>query len=358
MSRPWLVLAESNRRRWGGDLRRHYLLRGLAERTGAAVLENWRPPSIQRSLAGMGRQGWHVWRRQPFVASAEILDEDQLAAIDAGGQPEVVDIHDDPLLQAEALGIELPPERVASLRAQGDRNRSAFRWLVAPSAPFAMLAGLDPDRVIVAPNGTASGVVKPPPWPDRRAVAFISGAAPSRGIEELIEAVRIVRTTHPDVLLDLWLAATGDESRAYLVGLTDRVAGDPWIGIGQAPYDVLGASLGAATILAIPTPANPYWDSVAPIKLFDCLAVGRPIVTTPRPETAAIVRDADAGVVTDDDSAAALAAAIRVLLDDPAAAQRMGGNGRTIAERDYDWATIGQRLATDILDRLPWLARF
>jgi glycosyltransferase involved in cell wall biosynthesis len=357
MSRPWLVLAESNRRRWGGDLRRHYLLRGLAERTGATVLENWRPPSIQRSLAAFRSQPWQVWRRAPFVASAEILDDEQLAAISSAGSPHLIDIHDDPLLQAEALGIELPPERVASLRTQSDRNRAAFRWLVAPSAAFAELAGLDLDRVIVAPNGTASAIVRPPAWPDRRAVAFISGAAPSRGIEELIEAVRIVRTDDPDVLLNLWLAATGDESRAYLAGLTDAVADESWIFIGQAPYDVLGASLGAATILAIPTPANPYWDSVPPIKLFDCMAVGRPIVATPRRATAAIVRDGDCGVVTEDDSPAALAAAIRILLDDPAAARRMGGNARAIAERDYDWAAIGQRLATDVLDRLPWLDR-
>ena len=264
----------------------------------------------------------------------------------------VVDVHDDAFLQNDALGIEMSPDQADAIRARMRSNREAFPWLVAPSAAFADLVGLDPARVVVASNGSDTATVRPASWPDPPAVAFISGAAPRRGIEELVDAVRIVRQRLPDTRLHLWLASTGDDSRVYLDALAASVANEPWVEIGQTPYDELGTALGRATVLCIPTPAHAYWDSVAPVKLFDCLAAGRPIVTTPRPETAAIVRDHEAGLVAEDDGAEALAVPLSELLEDAAKAREMGANARAAAERDYDWRVIGERLADELIPRI------
>ena len=352
MSRPWLVLREGDRRRWGGDLRRHYLLDGLAARTDGRVLEDRRVDPLSATLRELRPPRWYVWRRPPLVASTELLVDKQLAAVKRLGEAAAVDIHDDALLQNDALGIETAGDLATAIRARHDANREAFRILIAPSRPFAELTGLDPARVIVASNGSDTTTVRPGPWPDVPAIAFVSGAAPSRGIEELIAAARLVRERIADTRLHLWLAATGDESRAYLDALTATVSSDPWIEIGQAPYTELGAQLGRATVLAIPTPAHAYWDSVAPVKLFDYLAAGRPVMTTPRRETAAIVRNEDAGVVADADSAEAMAAAILPVLEDATRAREMGANARAAAERDYDWRVIGERLAGEILVRI------
>jgi len=352
VTRPWLVLREGDRRRWGGDLRRHYLFDDLAARTGARVLEDRRVDPLSAALRELRGPTWQVWRPRPLVASTEFLFEKQLTALGRLGEGAVVDIHDDPFLQNDALGIEMSPDQADAIRTRIQGNRDAFEWLVAPSAAFADLVGLDPARVVVASNGSDTATVRPGPWPDVPAVAFISGAAPRRGIEELVEAVRIVRGRVPETRLHLWLAATGDDSRAYLEALTSSFAGEPWIEIGQTPYGELGAALGRATVLCIPTPAHPYWDSVAPVKLFDCLAAGRPIVTTPRPETAAIVRDLNAGLVAEGDNADALAGPLAELLDDAQRAREMGASARAAAEQDYDWRVIGARLADQLLARI------
>jgi glycosyltransferase involved in cell wall biosynthesis len=352
VTRPWLVLREGDRRRWGGDLRRHYLFDGLAARTGARVLEDRRVDPLSATLRELRGPRWQVWRGRPMVASTEFLFEKQFAAVGRLGEAVVVDIHDDAFLQNDALGIEMSPDQADAIRARIKLNREGFRWLVAPSAAFAGLVGLDAARVVVASNGSDTSTVRPAPWPEVPAVAFISGAAPRRGIEELVEAVRIARRRVPDTRLHLWLAATGDESKAYLDALAASVASEPWIEIGQTPYNELGAALGRATVICIPTPAHAYWDSVAPVKLFDSLAAGRPIVTTPRPETAAIVRDREAGLVADGDDAESLAARLTELLADPDRARAMGANARTAAEQDYDWRVIGERLADQLLARI------
>jgi glycosyltransferase involved in cell wall biosynthesis len=348
--RPWIVLREDRRRRWGGDLRRHYLFNGLVERAGAHVIEDRRVAPLSAALHELGGRRWQLWKGRPLVATTEFLTDKQLALVARLGVPAAVDVHDDVILQADALGVPLSADDQAAILATRRANE-AFRWLVAPAAPFAQLAGLDADRVIIASNGTDTRTVRPGPWPDAPGVAFVSGAAPRRGIEELIAAMRIVRGRHPDAKLYLWLAATGDASRAYLDELVARLATETWIEIGQAPYEELGAQLGRATALAIPTPAHPYWDSVAPVKVFDYLAAGRPIVTTPRAETAALVSRLDAGVVTAGDDADAMADSISAVLDDANAAKAMGARAREAAEREFDWRVIGERLAADILAR-------
>jgi glycosyltransferase involved in cell wall biosynthesis len=352
VTRPWLVLREGDRRRWGGDLRRHYLFDGLAARTAARVLEDRRVDPLTATLRELRGPSWQPWRPRPLVASTEFLIEKQFAAVRRFAEAAIVDVHDDAFLQSDALGIEMSPDQADAIRARMRLNREGFRWLVAPSAAFADLVGLDPSRVVVASNGSDTRAVRPAPWPDVPAVAFVSGAAPRRGIEELVDAVRIIRRRVPDTRLHLWLAATGDDSRAYLEALTATLANEPWAEIGQARYEELGAALGRATVLCIPTPAHAYWDSVAPVKLFDCLAAGRPIVTTPRPETAAIIRDREAGIVADRDDGEALAAPLTELLEDVDRARAMGAKARTAAERDYDWGVIGERLADQLLARI------
>lgn len=348
--RPWLVLRNVDRLRWGGDLRRRYVFDGLVER-GAEPLHDHRTFPIRLAIRRHSGPRWHLWRRRTLVASTEMLFDKQLLAVAARGRAAVLDLHDDPLRQLAALGVELPPDESAAVRARFAANLAAFRDLVVPSARFADLLGLPLDRVIVGPSGTNTTIIQAEPWPSEPAVGFISGAAPRRGIEELVEAVAAVRERHPATRLLLWLAATGDASLAYLEGLRTTVGGRPWIEIGTVPYDQLSPQFGRATVLAIPTPAHEYWDSVVPMKLYDALAAGRPTLTTPRLELARFMREHEVGLVAPGDSANDLAAGLDRLLGDEALARRLGANARQLAETQFDWTVLGRRLADAILER-------
>jgi glycosyltransferase involved in cell wall biosynthesis len=348
-TRPWLVLLEQHRLRWGGDIRRHYVLSRLAARTGARVVDGWKPANVRRGLA---RPRGHFWTRTARVATSEFLPEATLDLVRERGVPMVLDFHDDPLRQAEALGLAANPEASEARRRNLDANVAAFRWLVAPSTPFAAFAGLDLERVIVAPNGSATDVVRPGPWPDVPTIGLVSGAGPGRGIEALVAAARLVRAEVPQVRLLLWLAATSAASERYLDELRLSLTGETWIEFGSAPYEAIGAQLARASVLVLPTPAHPYWDSVAPVKLFDAMAAARPVVTTPRVEPARIILAADAGMVADGDGPEALAAHLLSLVVDRTLAQRAGERGRAYAVANHDWAGISARLADDILRRV------
>lgn len=353
INRPWLILQEGNRRRWGGDLRRAFIFRALADRTAATIAPGWSTTIVRAGLATVAgpRRLPTLRRRRPYVASAELLGPAVLADVRRRGVPFALDVHDDPLAQYAAFGIDASADRLAELRRGFRRNLDAFAWHVVPSAMFADLAGLSPDRTIVAPNGTDTEHVRPGPLPAEPTIGFISGAAAGRGIETLVAAARLVRERLPELRLRLWLVATGESGRDYLDRLGEEFAGEAWIRIAPAPYERLGEELAGATVLCIPHPDNLYLDSAMPVKLFDSMAAGRPLVVTPRIETRMVVERAEAGLVASGDRPEDLAEALMVVLADPGLAARLGSNGRAAAERDYDWRVIGERLSSELLQR-------
>jgi glycosyltransferase involved in cell wall biosynthesis len=348
--RPWIVMQAGRGRGWGGEIRRARIFQRLAERTDARVVDDW--PMFQRAVRGRRWQAWLPNRRpRPLLAASEGASPAWIDRIVALSEPIAVAIYDDAVAQSRALGLNLSPEREAELRLRRQRNEDAFRWHVVPTAAFAAAHGLDPDRIIVGGQGTVASHVRPGPWPDRPAVGMVSGAAPGRGIEALVEAMRLVREHVPDARLYLWLISTTTADDAYLDNLRTSVARDDWIEIGAAPYEELGETLAKATVLTIPHPDIEYMNVILPVKLFDSLAAGRPLVVTPRRETVAIVEPNGAGLISADDSPAALADPIVRLLSDDALARRMGAAGRVLAEREYDWTVLGDRIADEIFRR-------
>ena len=350
----WCVMLEQNRLRWGGDLRRAHLFRGLAIRTGAQILDGWgrRPLRDEFGLVRMLVPAPLLPRRpRPRLASSEMIHPDILRMARRVLDPAAVAVYDDPVAQARDLGIALPDDRRAYFTARKRANLRAFRWHVVPTASFAEHIGLEMSRVIVAGNGTDTTSVRPGEWPEDPAIGMISGAAPGRGIETLIAAARLLHAEIPELRLLLWLVATGDESETYLDGLRHATARERWIEVTTAGYEDLAHALRQATVLTIPHPPGPYHDIALPMKLLDSMAAGRPLAVTPRTEVRAVVERHAAGLVTPGDSVDDLAGTLRRLVEDGALAREIGARARRAAEQFYDWRVVGDRVASAVLER-------
>jgi glycosyltransferase involved in cell wall biosynthesis len=354
----WVVIREGRRSRWGGELRRREIFAALAERTGAAVLDGWAKSSLLATARGpRWRSALAPLIAWPRLASSEQLPEAMIETARRFTDPVAVAIYDDAIAQLDNFGIVLEPDRLDALRRRRALNEALFRWHVVPTASFAELTRLDPTRVIVGRNGTNTKHVRPGPWPDVPTVGFVSGAAPGRGIEALVEAARLVRGSFPDLRLLLWLVATSPESQAFLDALVAGCERDPWIEIATAPYDRLGEELQRATVMAIPHPASTYSDVALPVKLLDSMAAGRPLLVTPRTEMRRIVEVHGIGLVTAGDRPEDLADGLDRLLADSELAHRLGARARKTAEAEYDWPKVSARIADEILLREGIAAR-
>lgn len=97
---------------------------------------------------------------------------------------------------------------------------------------------------------------------------------------------------------------------------------------------------------------RPVFRHVLPSKMFEAMATERPIILGVLGESAALLEQANAGVVIQPESAQALAEAVTMLATNPETAERMGRSGRRFVEAELD----RDKLATAMLDELRAVA--
>lgn len=293
----------------------------------------------------------HPSRLRARLAAAQLLRTRVWPALRVALRPTVLDLFDHPVLHHDAIGLPLPAAERRHTDRLVDSMIDGFARVVVVSESFAELTSVSDDRRVVIPNGTDTSRIRTLPFPDRPVVGMVSSATPARGIETLVAAARHLRDSIPGLRVHLGLGMHRSESpfRAYADTLMAEISGVEWIRVAQVPYAGLTEFLGSATVLAVLPPAGSYWDAAAPVKLFDSMAAGRPVVTTPRVESARFVRECGAGLVAAGDRVEDVAAALSSLLEDGGQAVRLGQQARRCAVEHYDWSVLSARLADEIL---------
>lgn len=264
----------------------------------------------------------------------------------AHGVPCVVEVNA-PLLDEHARHRTLVhrPEAQAVLH---DVIRAAAS-LVAVSDPVAEWLrghGADPARVHVVPNGVDTERFRPPTVePDGPfTVGFVGSLKPWHGVEVLLAAVPLLREQVPDArllvvgdgpLTGAVQAATGTPGLAGAVHLTGAVPA------GEVPG--LLATVHAA-VAPYPPGAETYFS---PLKVFEYLAAGRPVVASRVGQLPALLQDGVDGILVEAGDAEALAGALVALAADPDRRRRMGEAARRRAVTGHTWRSVVDRsLAT------------
>ncbi|OGO48770.1 MAG: hypothetical protein A2Z30_08250, partial [Chloroflexi bacterium RBG_16_64_43] len=155
---------------------------------------------------------------------------------------------------------------------------------------------------------------------------------PGRGGEETIEALAGLSSA----VLVMVGGRAEDTARlqalAARLGVAERV-----IFIGQVPNGAVPAYLWAADVLVMPyTSRTPTVRYMSPLKMFEYMAAGRPIVTTDFPVVREVLRDGETAVLVEPDSAQALREGIQRILGNPALSQRVAAGARS-AVQGYSW---------------------
>jgi glycosyltransferase involved in cell wall biosynthesis len=113
---------------------------------------------------------------------------------------------------------------------------------------------------------------------------------------------------------------------------------------GTLPQPRVAAELRRAAVVAVPFLKSGMTERhTSPIKLFEALAAGRPIVATDLPSSREVLRDGETALLAPPGDASALAAAIRRLLEDRALAERLARAAWDEAPQ-YSWDARARKL--------------
>jgi glycosyltransferase involved in cell wall biosynthesis len=167
-----------------------------------------------------------------------------------------------------------------------------------------------------------------------RFVVFFGSLTAWQGVETLVAA--LARPEWPE---DLHLVILGDgRLRDVVAAAAARYPRLHWL--GQLPYAEVGGIVARAVAGLVPKNAQGDRQDTGlfPLKLFEILACGVPVVVTDFPGQADFVREHDCGIVIPPESPEALAGAVRALATAPSQARALGDRGRTVIVSAHTWA--------------------
>jgi glycosyltransferase involved in cell wall biosynthesis len=181
---------------------------------------------------------------------------------------------------------------------------------------------------------------------DRR-IAYVGGITRTRGAEEMVRVM--------DRLDDVRLSLAGSFQPPTLEHELEQLPGHEYVdSLGwvdrQGVRDVLAKSR-VGLLLLHPEPN--YLDSY-PVKLFEYMAAGLPVVASDFPFWRQFVADIGVGIMVDPHDIETISRAIGHLLNRPGEAREMGERGRAAVLSSYSWEQQAKTLVsfyrTRILD--------
>lgn len=175
-------------------------------------------------------------------------------------------------------------------------------------------------------------------WEARTEVCYVGSISAIRGIREMVQACALLRSatrlalagSFADPALAHEMALQPGWNRVGALGHLDRA------GVSRV---MANAFAGLVTLL----PTVSYRDAL-PVKMFEYMAAGIPVIASDFPRWRAIIDASDCGLCVDPRDPAAIAAAIDRLAHDPPLARRLGANGRRAIEQTYNWRNEAQKL--------------
>jgi glycosyltransferase involved in cell wall biosynthesis len=204
--------------------------------------------------------------------------------------------------------------------------------------------GVPVDKVVVVPDATTPPVGPLPPRDDHsRTVVYAGQLYRWKGVGTLLEAM----TQLPEARLVV-LGGRGSDDDPDLAACRDQAQG---LGIaervefrGFVPHAQVRETIAGAGAAILPLPDNlmaRYFTS--PLKLFDYMAAGAPIVASDLPTVREVLGDGDNALLVPPEDPAALSAAIRRLLVNPGLADRLR---RTAFKQvqEYTWDARAARI--------------
>ncbi len=214
-------------------------------------------------------------------------------------------------------------------------------------ADYVCAQGALPARVVVAVNGVDLSLytnVQPPSTDDTRfTIGFLGSLKPWHGIDVLIDALQLLVSRHPHY--HLRLIGDGPERARLTAQIAERGLSAHATVVGQVARDQVPVHLSDVDVAVAPYPRlDGFYFS--PLKVFEYMAAGRPIVASRIGQIESVLEDQQTALLVTPGDPGTLADAIETLRRQPALAVRLSRAARDQAFSRHGWEhTVATALA-------------
>jgi glycosyltransferase involved in cell wall biosynthesis len=256
------------------------------------------------------------------------------------------------------LAVEQTTYRATGL---GELAAQAERWTLARAdavlavsellRDYAISLGADSDRVHVVPNGVDTERFHPGEsdpetrkrWGlgDGPVLGFVGGLRPWHGVKVLPAVLERLAPSHPG----LKLAIVGDGPlRGDLErDVRERGLADNAVFTGSLPHEEIAPLIRRFDVALAPYPRPDHDFYFSPLKLFEYMACGVPVVAAGLGQIEEVVRDGDTGLLYPPDELNALLEACERLLSDPDLRLRISSAAAKEIHNHYTWDHNAER---------------
>jgi len=244
----------------------------------------------------------------------------------------------------------------------GELAAHAERWTLtradavltvsSPLRDYVVSLGVEPSRVHVVPNGVDPTLFRPgPPNPTVRArwgldvglvLGFVGGLRPWHGVDALPDLLSRLIDRHPT--LRLLIAGDGPRRAELERDLQERGLGRSAVFTGSLPQEDVAELIRLFDVAIAPYGRLEHAFYLAPLKLFEYMACGVPVVAAAAGQIAEVIRDGETGLLYPAGDSSALLAACDRLLSDPTLRSRLGDAAAKEIHGRYTWDQNAERV--------------
>jgi len=170
-------------------------------------------------------------------------------------------------------------------------------------------------------------------------ILFLGTPSPHKGFEDLIAAVELIRNKNVKLML---LGLQKGSYIEYIKNISEKRLADRFIGVDLKPIYMAPEYLSAADMVVIPQRKNYASLGQIPAKLFDAMAMAKPIIATSVNDMPEILKGC--GWIVKPGNPEAIASTILHVLNHPLEAQEAGKRARIKFEREYSLQQMSGKL--------------
>lgn len=209
------------------------------------------------------------------------------------------------------------------------------------------------DKITVVPNGANTSLFKPLEQdkcredlgldPETPYICFVGNLAPWQGVEYLVKSAPSILSRYPGCR---FLIVGDGVMKSELLNLSRELGiEDRFIFTGVVPYDRVPVYINASNICAAPfILARNAKIGLSPLKLYEYMACGKPVVASAISGVADALEASEGGISVPPENPEALANAILKLLENQDLRTNMGSKGLRYVTENYSWYSVAKQV--------------